>query len=77
MKGKGIASSRRACPGGKGEGRVRPSMVSRREVIVKSADEYRKASKKDEDQILYRITEITGYNWDYASHLLTLFGKRI
>ena len=52
MKGKGIASSRRACPGGKGEGRVRPSMVSRREVIVKSADEYRKASKKDEDQIL-------------------------
>jgi len=52
-------------------------MVSRREVIVKSADEYRMASKKDKGQILDRITEITGYNRDYASHLLTLFGKRI
>ena len=52
-------------------------MGSRREVIVKSADEYRKVSKKEKGQILDRITEITGYNRDYASHLLTLFGKRI
>lgn len=56
---------------------MRLSMVSRREVIVKSADKYRKASKKDKGQILDRITEITGYNRDYASHLLTLFGKRL
>jgi hypothetical protein len=31
-------------------------MVSRREVIVKSADEYRKASKKDKGQILVPVT---------------------
>ena len=49
---KGIASSRRGWPGGKGEGRVRLSMGSRREVIVGSADEYRKASKKEKGQIL-------------------------
>ncbi len=50
-------------------------MAARREVIVKSADGYRKASKKEKGQILDRITGVTGYNRDHASHLLTLFGK--
>ncbi len=52
-------------------------MSARREVIVQASDEYRRASKKGKGLILDRVTATTGYNRDYASHLLCLFGRRL
>ena len=52
-------------------------MGARREVIVQASDEYRRASKKGKGLILDRVTATTGYNRDYASHLLCLFGRRL
>jgi len=56
---------------------VRLSMGARREVIVQASDEYRRASKKGKGLILDRVTATTGYNRDYASHLLCIFGRRL
>ena len=63
--------------GGKEEGKVRLSMDSRREVIIKAASEYRRSPKKDKSRVLDTITDVAGYNRDYASHLLSLFEKRV
>ncbi|GAB6280993.1 MAG: hypothetical protein STSR0007_11300 [Thermovirga sp.] len=56
---------------------MRLSMDSRREVIIKAASEYRRSPKKDKSRVLDTITDVAGYNRDYASHLLSLFEKRV
>lgn len=52
-------------------------MGTRDEILRSMAEAYRKASKKEKGQILDHIVNVAGYNRDYASHRLLLFGKKI
>lgn len=47
-------------------------MRSRLELVAETAEEYRKASKKDKGKMLDNLTKLTGYNRDYVCHLLNL-----
>jgi len=52
-------------------------MGTRDEILRSMAESYRKASKNEKGQMLDHIVNVAGYNRDYASHRLLLFGKKI
>ena len=52
-------------------------MKSRLEVVTGAAEQYKKAkSKKEKSRILDGLVGVTGYNRDYATHLLALCNKK-
>jgi len=52
-------------------------MKERRKITAETAGRYQKASKKEKSLTLNWFTELTGYNRSYASHLLSLQGRKI
>ena len=53
------------------------TMKERRKITAETAGRYQKASKKEKSLTLNWFTELTGYNRSYASHLLSLQGRKI
>jgi hypothetical protein len=56
---------------------MRLTMKEKRKVTETIAKRYQKKKKKDKSLILDEYTKITGYNRDYAGHLLSNWGKKI
>jgi len=57
------------------EAGMRLTMKEKKSVIAVVSQRYKGASKKEKGAILPEITEITGYNRSYASHVLSIHGR--